>query len=175
MGRIISKINKRAAANAASEKTEKWSLSKSLPYLLNRVGFRIIDEFEDALSAEGITVSMWRVLAVLNERGPCKISDLAGPTSLDSSTLSRLLKQLERMHFVKRKRSADDERVVDVSLTDRGAELFRRIEPSVVALERDLEAGFTEEDVHVLRRLLTRMYGNVIDRSDRAPLSSRSA
>ena len=42
---------------------------------------------------------------------------------LDSGTLTPLLKRLEKIGYIKRKRKIDDEREVEVSLTDVGEAL----------------------------------------------------
>ena len=41
-------------------------LANYLPYLLNRVGFAMVESFSaDALKGTGLSIDMWRVLAVL--------------------------------------------------------------------------------------------------------------
>ena len=45
-------------------------LGSYLPYLVNRVGVAIVEGFSsEALKREGLTIYMWRVLAVLANRG----------------------------------------------------------------------------------------------------------
>jgi DNA-binding MarR family transcriptional regulator len=45
---------------------------------------------------------------------------------LNSNTLTPLLKRLEHLNFIRRIRSTTDERVVNISLTDAGAQLKQR-------------------------------------------------
>jgi DNA-binding MarR family transcriptional regulator len=82
-------------------------LGEYLPFLVNRVGSALAVRFaEDALVPHGLTIATWRVLAVLADRGAMRQIDLAEQTSLDVSTLSRLVTRLVVKGLVTRNRSA---------------------------------------------------------------------
>ena len=50
--------------------TAKLDLGDYLPYLTNRVGMIVAEQFgEDALAAHGLSIVMWRVMAVLASHG----------------------------------------------------------------------------------------------------------
>jgi DNA-binding MarR family transcriptional regulator len=68
---------------------------------------------------------------------------------LDSGTLSPLLKRLEANGFVRRERSLDDERLVDVTLTPAG----RRLERKAQCIPERLfsSTGMTEQEAADLR------------------------
>src|ERR1700686_2011781 len=85
----------------------KIDLGDYLPYLVNRVGTIIADQFgAEALAPHGLSIAMWRVIAVLASAGPQRQIDLAELTSTDASTLSRLVTRLVRLGLVPRPRSA---------------------------------------------------------------------
>ena len=70
----------------------KLDLGDYLPYLVNRVGTIIADQFgAEALAPHGLSIAMWRVIAVLASTGQQRQIDLAELTSTDASTLSRLV------------------------------------------------------------------------------------
>ena len=70
----------------------EFELSTYLPYLINRIGFTIAEAFAaEHLKPEGLTIYMWRVLAVLANTGPQRQVDLSDMTSIDAPTLSRLV------------------------------------------------------------------------------------
>ena len=54
------------------------------------------------------------------------VAALAGRLRLDTGTVSPLLKRMERAGLVRRRRSAADERSVEVSLTAKGSALEKR-------------------------------------------------
>ena len=138
-------------------------LSRYLPYLVNRVGFAVAEVFSESLADASLTVPSWRVLAVLLGRGSLRIGALAVETSIDVSTLSRLVGSLQRRGLVARKIAKDDARVVNVALTARGRSIATALVPAAHALERRLVDGMPEEEVAELKRLLVKLHANIID------------
>jgi len=140
----------------------KLDLGDYLPYLANRVGTIIADQFGDeALAQHRLSIAMWRVLAVLASSGGQRQIDLAGLTSIDASTLSRLVSRLVRMGLVTRARSARSHREVAVTLSAKGNALVARLIPIARQFERDAIAGLAPEELMLLKRCLRRMYGNM--------------
>ena len=75
----------------------KLDLDNYLPYLVNRVGTIIAEQFGgEALAPYRLSIAMWRVMAVLASKGGQRQIDLADLTSIDASTLSRLVTRLAR-------------------------------------------------------------------------------
>jgi MarR family transcriptional regulator, organic hydroperoxide resistance regulator len=74
----------------------------------------------------GLTYPQYLVMLVLWEHGELPVKRLGDHLRLDSGTLSPLLKRLESAGLVRRERSAEDERSVQVSLTEEGAALRER-------------------------------------------------
>ncbi len=72
-------------------------LAEHLPYLINRVGSALVARFSaDALASARLSIASWRVLAALANNGGLRQTDLAELTSIDASTLSRLITRLVR-------------------------------------------------------------------------------
>jgi hypothetical protein len=85
----------------------KLDLDNYLPYLVNRVGTIIADQWGgEQLAPYRLSIAMWRVMAVLASKGGQRQIDLADLTSIEVSTLSRLVTRLVRMGIVSRTRSA---------------------------------------------------------------------
>ncbi|MCU1540355.1 MAG: transcriptional regulator, MarR family [Arthrobacter sp.] len=79
--------------------------------------------YRPLLDELGLTYPQYLVMLVLWEEQPRSVRELGEELGLDSGTLSPLLKRLESLGFVERRRSAEDERRVEVLLTDAGAAL----------------------------------------------------
>lgn len=79
--------------------------------------------YKPMLDALGLTFPQYLVLQVLWERDGRTVGALAERLSLEPSTITPLVKRLEASGLVTRKRAADDERRVHVTLTDRGQAL----------------------------------------------------
>jgi len=143
----------------------KLDLGDYLPYLVNRVGAIIAAQFgEEALAPHGLSIATWRVLAVLAASGSQRQIDLADLTSIEASTLSRLVSRLVRMNLVTRARSAASNREVAVKLSGKGNALVARLIPMARAYEADAISGLSREELLVLKRCLRRIYANMKSR-----------
>lgn len=144
---------------APSKQTSRLELGDYLPYLVNRVGSIIAEQFgEEALAPHGLSIAMWRVMAALASTGGQRQIDLAGLTSIDSSTLSRLVSRLVRLGIVTRTRSASSNREVVVKLSAKGAALAADLIPIAREFEAAAITGLSREELMVLKRCLRRMY-----------------
>ncbi|MEE2521577.1 MarR family transcriptional regulator [Pseudarthrobacter sp. J75] len=74
----------------------------------------------------GLTYPQYLVMLVLWENEPRGVKELGEELGLDSGTLSPLLKRLEALGLVERRRSGEDERRVAIHLTPAGRELSSR-------------------------------------------------
>jgi DNA-binding MarR family transcriptional regulator len=139
-----------------------FELDDYLPYLVNRVGSALVADFEQgALARPQLSIASWRVLAVLSDRDGQRQIDLAAKTSIDVSTLSRLVSRLVKRGLVTRTRSVTNSREVVVSLTAKGAALVGHLIPQAIAAERTAIGGLSAADLAIVRRCLRRMYENL--------------
>jgi DNA-binding MarR family transcriptional regulator len=70
-----------------------------------------------------LTYPQYLVLMVLWETDGARVSAIGDRLALDSATLTPLLKRLEARGVIERRRSSEDERVVEVFLTAEGKRL----------------------------------------------------
>jgi MarR family transcriptional regulator, organic hydroperoxide resistance regulator len=82
--------------------------------------------YRPLLEELGLTYPQYLVMLVLWERRSASVGELSEALYLDSGTLTPLLKRLEVNGLVRRQRSAEDERRVEVSLTREGEALKKR-------------------------------------------------
>ena len=144
----------------------KLDLGDFLPYLTNRVGMIVAEQFgTDALAEHGLSIAMWRVMAVLASRGSQRQIDLADLTSIEVSTLSRLVSRLIRKGLVTRTRSANSNREVAVKLSPKGQSLVNHLIPIALDFEAAAIVGLSAKDIAVLKHGLRRMYGNMKNRA----------
>ena len=140
-------------------------LANYLPYLVNRLGGALVATMTDkALAASDLTIDMWRLLAVLSYRGAQRQVDLVDMTSIEASTVSRLVTRLARMGLVTRERSETSNREVVIELTAKGRAQVERIIPFAHKLEQIAAAGVPDKDMAVVKRSLRRMYENMARR-----------
>ena len=138
-----------------------FTLADFVPYLLNRAGVRIGLVFAREIEPLGVSLPMWRVMAALWEQDDQRLGDIAEHTSIDISTLSRLLVTLQRKQFIVRQRSGTDGRALSVSLTDKGRAITERIIPIASHYEDVAIRGVNSNDLRRLKRLLVRLFSNI--------------
>jgi DNA-binding MarR family transcriptional regulator len=137
-------------------------LANYLPYLVNRLGGALVgDMIANTLAPLDLTIDMWRLLAVLSYRGAQRQVDLVDTSSIEASTVSRLVTRLTRMGLVTRQRSATSSREVVVELTAKGRAQVERIIPAALKLEESASAGIPAKDMAVVKRALRRMFENI--------------
>ena len=95
--------------------------------------------YREVLKPWNLTYPQYLALVVL-ATGERTVSELGAELSLDSGTLSPLLRRLEARELVARRRDTDDERVVRVSLTDAG----REVHAAVIAAAGCLVPAFVD-------------------------------
>lgn len=138
-----------------------FDLARYLPYLINRTGAKLALAFAGELARFGVTLQEWRVLAALAAHDGQRLSDLATLTSIDVSTLSRLVDRMRRKGLLARARANGDGRAVRLALTDAGRQRTRAIVPEARRYERLALRGIAPADAQALKRLLVRIYGNL--------------
>ena len=137
------------------------SLDSYLPYLLNRAGARIAAAFNVEMRQIGATLQVWRVLAALRERDGQRMGDLSKTTSIEVSTLTRLVDNMEKDGLVTRRREKGDARAVSLQVTATGRRLTQRIVPIAERYEAVAFKGFTAGEAEVLKKALRRLYDNM--------------
>jgi MarR family transcriptional regulator, organic hydroperoxide resistance regulator len=86
----------------------------------------VVRAYRPLLEELDITYLQYMVLMLLWQNRSLNVKELGQRLSLDSGTLTPLLKRLESKGLVERKRSEDDERVRVITITRQGMALKKR-------------------------------------------------
>lgn len=98
-------------------------LSNQLCFLFYRADRAIMAKYRMLLSELGLTYPQYLAMLFLWERGTTSVGDICEGLRLDTGTVSPLLKRLEKLGLVERRRDPDDERSVTIALSAAGASL----------------------------------------------------
>ena len=79
--------------------------------------------YQPLLDELGITYPQYLVLMVLWEKDGLTVNEIAHRLYLNTNTITPLLKRMEKSDIISRKRSAEDERKVLITLTQKGNEM----------------------------------------------------
>jgi DNA-binding MarR family transcriptional regulator len=141
-----------------SEPKALYRLSNSFPYLLNRVGVRMGELFSRRIAPLDVTLPMYRVMAALWENGDQRLSDLATVTTIEISTLSRLIGDMKRRGLVSRSRLEDNGRTVAINLTAKGKLLLEELMPIAVHFEEVAVSNYSEAEISRLKIVFREIY-----------------
>jgi MarR family transcriptional regulator, organic hydroperoxide resistance regulator len=135
-----------------------YRLTNSFPYLLNRVGVRMGELFSRRIAGYDLTLPMYRVMAALWESGDRRLGDLADVTSIELSTLSRLIGTMKRKGLVTRTRLKDNARTVAINLTAKGKLLVEELIPLAMHFEEVAVQEFSARETADLKAALDTIY-----------------
>ena len=102
---------------------EAMRLSNQLCFPLYAASRNVISLYTPHLKPLGLTYTQYIVLLVLWEKDGITVGELCDRLCLDNGTLSPLLKKMQEAGYIERNRSAEDDRVVLISLTLEGKAL----------------------------------------------------
>ncbi|APH45321.1 MarR family transcriptional regulator [Microbacterium sp. 1.5R] len=125
-------------------------LDNQLCFALVTAARNVVAIYRPILDPLGLTHPQYLVMLALWERAPRPLNDLAADLALEPATASPLVKRLEADGLVARQRSVEDERRLDITLTDTGRALRDRAldvpRQVMAAVGMDLEQVATLRD-----------------------------
>ena len=102
---------------------EVMKLANQLCFPLYAAARNVTGLYTPYLKPLGLTYTQYLVFLVLWEKDEISVTEIGEKLMLDNGTLSPLLKKMEQAGYIKRKRSREDERVVEITLTEEGKAL----------------------------------------------------
>ena len=116
----------------------------------------VVRQYRKPLEALNLTYTQYVVMMVFWEYGGMSEKELGKKVHLDSGTLAPLLKRLEKLGYVNRIRPESNERMLYITLTERGDALKHKAAeiPQVMSGCMDL----TQEETEMLRSLLSKAF-----------------
>jgi DNA-binding MarR family transcriptional regulator len=165
-------VHARPAADSGKPGSPQQALrlDSQLCFALYSASLAMSRLYRPLLAPLKLTYPQYLVMLVLWERDAQRVRDLGERLQLDSGTLTPLLKRLESLGYVERRRGAQDEREVFVHLTARGRALKRDAHrlPQTVAAATGCSPTELQGLVTQVRDLRGRLLGAAAD--DEAPL-----
>ena len=138
---------------------EAMKLSNQLCFPLYAAARCVVNLYTPYLRPLGLTYTQYIVFLALWERDGVSVGDLCARLMLDNGTLSPLLKKMQEAGYVERSRSAGDDRVVVVTLTEKGRALQEKAKD--VPREVGSCVALPPEKAGALYALLYELLGNM--------------
>ena len=107
----------------AKDKYESIKLKNQVCFPIYLCSKEIIKKYNPLLSELDLTYTQYVVMMFFWERESSNLKELAQTLMIDPSTLTPLLKKIEKKGYIKRERAKDDERNLVITLTEEGEAL----------------------------------------------------
>ena len=135
---------------------DSLKLKNQLCFPIYAASNAIIRRYKPLLDKLDLTYTQYITMMVMWENREINVKNLGKCLSLDSGTLTPLLKKLEQKGYIERKRSKDDERNLIISITKKGEELQEQAIniPKKMAEQMHLEPEEAKELYRLLYKLL---------------------
>ncbi|MGG1551841.1 MarR family winged helix-turn-helix transcriptional regulator [Paenibacillus ferrarius] len=139
--------------------SEFLKLENQLCFSLYASSRAITRMYRPLLEELGITYPQYLVLLVLWDQEESTVKELSEKLDLDSGTLTPMLKRMEAQQLLVRRRSQEDERVVNILLTETGRALYDR----AMCIPQTLFAasGLSQEEIVSFNQQLQRIITSV--------------
>lgn len=137
--------------------TARFRLADFLCFSIYSANLAFGKAYKPLLEQRGITYTQYIAIVALYDQDHQTVSGLGEKLFLESNTLTPILKKLESLGYVTRRRDPDDERQVVVSLTDAGRELREQ------SFEMELGAatGLTVEEMQAMQKGIAKLRDNL--------------
>lgn len=130
-------------------------LCNQLCFPLYACAKEIVRRYKPYLDEIDLTYTQYIVMMVLWEHKQINVKDMGAFLYLDSGTLTPVLKKLEQKGYLTRERDKEDERVLNVTITEQGEELKEQ----AVQIPRKMQGcvSLDKEEAQTLYRILNKI------------------
>jgi len=130
---------------------------ESLPLKLLKAREATMNFFRPVLQEISLTEQQWRIIRALAEHQELESKQLADLCCILSPSLTGIINRLEQQGYIQRRRSAEDQRRVLISLTDKAQAMFEQVTPLLEDRYREISQQFTQENLDQLSELLNKL------------------
>ena len=140
---------------------------KGVGHLLNRVRTAMFAALDGAFAKDSdlapfeVSAAQFVVIASLAMGEADSASQLCKGISYDAGAMTRMIDRLESKGLIRRRRDADDRRLVNIELTEQGQDAFPKMRVCAMGVLNRFLRGFTQSEARQLEGFLHRMLENV--------------
>jgi DNA-binding MarR family transcriptional regulator len=137
--------------------TGTYRIRSSIGYLLRRGASLLRDELDRDFAGHDISFVHWVTLMIVREDPQITAGEICRHLHYDAGAFTRILDQLEKRGLLRRCRSNEDRRVVQLRVTPAGSRAAASLLPLVVGRLNYALQEFTAAEVATLAGLLGRL------------------
>lgn len=132
---------------------EDW-LAHETTFIAKRVSQVLSKTYGEAY---GVNVVGWRILSSLAMTEPMSPAGLSELTSLSQVSISKGVTSLHKLGMISRRADGRDRRKINLRLTGKGWDCYRRVAPVARDIQRRMFEDFSDEEVSIFRSMLLRL------------------
>lgn len=125
--------------------TETMKLDNQLCFPLYAAARKVTGLYTPWLKPLGLTYTQYITFLVLWEKDGITVGEICERLMLDNGTVSPLLKKMEQAGYIRRSRSAEDDRVVVITLTEEGREMQQKVKDIPESVGKCIEMPLEKE------------------------------
>ncbi|NLK86180.1 MAG: MarR family transcriptional regulator [Clostridiaceae bacterium] len=118
------------------------------------------------LNETGVYQAQHRLLMIISHNPNASQKDIAMSMDVSAATIAVSLKKLEKGGYIKRKTDQGDNRLNQITITQKGNRIVEQSKQIFEATDRKVFEGFTQEEKDTLSALLQRMGSNLARMED---------
>ena len=156
--------------------SSSYQPGRSIGALLSRVKIEMLSTLDRELAQDKrlapleMSAAQWIIVANLaaGPGEPKSASDLCKVISYDAGAMTRMLDRLEAKGLIRRTRSSQDRRLLNLELTEEGRAAYPRMREIAMSVANNFLHGFSRTEARQLESFLNRMLENAQDLPTRA-------
>lgn len=138
----------------------EWGLGYSINHLVTKVRLAVLQGLR-ARGYDDLTLEQYELLFVLFLNNGVYQRQLSKLLLKDRANITRILNMLEKKKLVIRKSSQNNKKIQEVYITELGKQLVYQAAPVKNSTAEKFWAGFTEEELAELKRLIDKVHANL--------------
>ncbi|AZZ95888.1 MarR family transcriptional regulator [Pseudoalteromonas sp. R3] len=139
-----------------------FDINEFLPYRMVRLANAMSEAFSEVYEQAGLTIPQWRVLVHLAQHPGATAKQLCDLASMDKSTVSRAIKQLQQQGILVAEQSETDKRATEMTLTEQGTVLYETLTPEALSWESNLLGELNPDEKQALLATMKKLEGHFL-------------
>lgn len=116
---------------------------------------------ETNLLQYGLTLNMWRCMMIIENNKSCNLKDIAKSLNVDNAIITRNIKKLEELNYIKKIKRNKDNRFFDLFLTEEGKSILKLLNEYQDGWYEKIINNFNNEEINDLINLLNKLCNNI--------------
>ena len=137
------------------KKAESLKLSNQICFPIYALSKEVINLYRPFLNEIDLTYPQYLVMLVLWENDGLTVGTIGEKLALDTGTLTPLLKRLEAKDIIQRKRNESDERIVLISLSEKGKSMQELACNIPIKMKQNFD--LTDEEIESFKNIINKI------------------